>query len=110
MAQVSVKFRPCFKTPMLDGTKTMTSRTRALGKVGDQFEAFGATFQFTHIMRMELRFVLSDCFQQEGCKSVQELMNIWKDIHPTVGIVPHQIVYAHIFKKVSDATSDPQRP
>lgn len=95
---VSVKFRPFFKDVMLGGIKTMTSRTKPLGKVGDQFTAFGATFEFTHIMRMPLRFVISDCFRQEGCQSVQELIDIWKDIHPQVGVVPDQIVYAHIFK------------
>jgi hypothetical protein len=101
MAQVPAKFRPYFRNAMLDGTKTMTSRTRALGKVGDQFEAFGATFEFTHIMRMELRFVVSDCFEQEGCKSVQELMSIWKDIHQKRGFVPADIVWAHCFRRVA---------
>lgn len=59
-----------------------------------------AVFEVTHVFRIPLRYVLSDCFEQEGCKSVQELMDIWNNIHPVTGIMPDQIVYAHIFQMV----------
>lgn len=100
MSDIKIPFRPFFREPMLAGQKTMTSRTKAMGKPGDRFEAFGAVFELTHVFRVPLKYVLSDCFEQEGCKSVQELMDIWNNIHPVTGIMPDQIVYAHIFQMV----------
>jgi hypothetical protein len=54
-------------------------------------------------MRMRIGYVLSDCFIQEGCKSVEELMDIWRSIHPTKcaeGIDGDEIVWAHCFRRI----------
>ena len=97
---IDLRFRPFFRPLLLDGRKTMTSRTRKFGDPGDQFLAFGAIFEFTHVFRISVGYMISDCFRQEGCASVQELMKIWNDIHPQTGIVNHQIVWAHIFRRI----------
>ncbi len=95
---VKIPFRPYFREPMLMGIKVMTCRTKPMGRPGQTFEAFDASFILTHVMRMRLGYVISDCFEQEGCKSVQQLVDIWNEIHPSKGVDPEQIVWAHCFK------------
>lgn len=97
---VKIPFRPFFGKPMLTGVKVMTCRTKRMGNPGDTFEAFKCLFVLTHVMRVRLGFVIADCFEQEGCKSIQELIDIWNGIHPGKGVDPDQIVYAHCFKKI----------
>lgn len=101
MSAIAIKFRPFFREPMLNGRKVMTCRTKKMGEPGDRFMAFLAEFELTHVMRMRLGFVASDCFQQEGCQSYQEFLEVWKGIHPTAGFDPEQIVWAHCFKEVT---------
>lgn len=95
--RVTIPFRPFFRTPMLTGVKTMTCRTKRMGSVGDTFEAFWVTFELTHVMRMRLGDVFTDCFRQEGCTSAQELKDVWKAIHPRAEIDENRIVWAHCF-------------
>lgn len=98
---VQIKFRPEFQADILSDMKTMTCRTRKHGEPGDMFMAFDQWFELTHVMRMRLGYVGSDCFEQEGCESVQEFMEVWKSIHPTKGYDPEQIVWAHCFRRIS---------
>jgi hypothetical protein len=97
---IKLPFRGQFCGKMLAGIKTMTCRPKRMGSPGDLFEAFGATFRLTHVMRMRLGYVGSDCFEQEGCASIQEFMEVWKSIHPTKGFHGDEIVYAHCFVRV----------
>lgn len=97
---VDIKFRLFFERVMLDGFKTMTCRSRKYGEPGDTFNIFNATFQFTHVMRMRLGYVATDCFEQEGCPSVQAFMEVWSGIHPVKGFDKEEIVWAHCFKRV----------
>ena len=98
---VKIPFRPFFGSPMLSGQKVMTCRTKKMGEVGDTFEAFGCIFVLTHVFRCRLGYVITDAFEQEGCKSVKKLMEIWKSIHPTKGVDAESIVWAHCFRKES---------
>jgi hypothetical protein len=98
MSEIKIPFRPFFRAPLLAGEKVMTCRTKKLGEPGDTFSAFDCHFVLTHVMRMRLGFVLSDCFVQEGCRSVQELSEVWTGIHPGTGVDPDQIVWAHCFR------------
>lgn len=96
--KVKIKFKPFFREPMRQGIKLMTCRTKRMGNPGDTFEAFDETFILTHVMRMRLGDVLSDCYEQEGCTSERELADIWIEIHPITGVDPEQIVWAHCFR------------
>ncbi len=96
--KISIPFRPFFSQPMRDGIKVMTCRTKKMGKPGDWFDAFQTTFVLTHVMRMPLEYVLEDCWAQEGCQSQQELIGIWRSIHPRSDVDPEQIVWAHCFR------------
>lgn len=98
--KIDLPFRPRFKEPLLTGHKTMTCRTEKQGAVGDYFVIFGATFELTHVMRMRLGYVGNDCFAQEGCRSVQDFMEVWTSIHPTKGFDEDHIVWAHCFRRV----------
>lgn len=95
--KIKLPFRGRFKDPMLSGIKTMTCRPTKYGSPGDTFEAFDATFLITHVMRMQLGHVMSDCFAQEGCKSPKEFFAIWVAIHMVKGFDSGQIVWAHCF-------------
>ena len=99
--RIKIPFRPRFKDPMLAETKVMTCRTKKYGEPGDSFEVFGARFTLTHVMRMPLGYVMSDCFIQEGCATQQELMEVWDQIHQKKGVVPEQIVWAHCFVRIT---------
>ena len=102
--KIKIPFLPIFKEPMLNDTKTMTCRKEKCGQPGDTFEAFGATFEITHVMRMRLGFVGSDCFKQEGCKSEMDFIDVWQFIHPVDGFDEGQIVWAHCFRMIHVGT------
>jgi len=100
VTMVRLPFRSRFREPMRCNVKLMTCRTEKMASPGDRFEAFGAVFEVTHVMRMRLGYVASDCFLQEGCVSYQDFLDLWGRIHPTKGFDPEQIVWAHCFKQV----------
>jgi len=47
MAKVYMPFKECFREPMLNGRKIMTSRTKRMGEAGDTFQASISTTQIT---------------------------------------------------------------
>lgn len=97
--KVKISFLERFKDPLLSGEKTWTSRTKRYGKVGDTFDAFGATFEIQKVERSPLYYVASN-FEEEGCKSFEDFVELWSKIHYRKGYVPSQVVWVHVFKKV----------
>jgi len=85
---------------MLSGRKTATSRTKRMGLVGDQFEAFGATFQIAILSNWSLASIANVFYILEGFESREEFIECWKLIHPRKGYDPEQRVWLHIFKRV----------
>jgi len=85
---------------MLNGQKTMTSRTKRYGNVGDTFDVFGATFELTDVSKMTLQFVAYGYYQEEGCQFPTDFIDIWERIHPRKGYVPNQVVHTHFFKRI----------
>ena len=96
---VKIPFKPYFREPMLAGTKVCTARTRRMGAGGDRFQAFGAWFDLKSVEEEPLHIV-ADLWRPEGCTSREHFVDVWNEIHPRIGYVPHQIVYLHWFKKV----------
>lgn len=96
--RILLPFMPLFRVPMLQGVKVMTCRTRRYGQPGDAFIAFDHEFVLTHVMRMRLGYVFSDCYLQEGCSSERELTGLWAKIHPNKPIDCELIVWAHCFR------------
>lgn len=100
--KVEIPFKERFRKPMLDGTKTMTSRTKRYGNVGDTFTAFGAIFKITDVYKMRLSFIIYDHYKEEGFDSIKEAMEVWKQIHPIKGYVPDWLLWVHVFKSEAD--------
>ena len=81
MSKVSIPFLPRFKESMLNGTKTMTSRRKRYGNVGDTFDAFGASFQIVEVGRLTLGDIAS-FWKEEGMESLEDFTRTWTQIHP----------------------------
>ena len=99
MSYFSMKFRPMFERPLLEGIKTCTSRTKRMGEPGDRFVAFGAEFEVLSVEEKRLWEVRS-LWKEEGCASAEQFEQIWTSIHPRTGYLPYQIVKLHTFKRV----------
>ena len=99
MSLVTIKFRPYFKEPMLSGMKTLTSRKKRMGNIGDHFEAFGARFELVSVEDADL-YSVSCLWEQEGCLSREHFIRVWNEIHPRTGYNDYQRVYLHEFKQV----------
>jgi hypothetical protein len=79
--RVKIPFLEHFKESMLNGTKTMTTRSKRYGWKGDTFDAFGATFQIEKVYKAALSWIAKYCWQAEGCSSEQDFIDVWKSIH-----------------------------
>lgn len=96
MKYVTLPFLARFEKPMIEGTKTLTSRREQYGEVGDRFVAFGHDFEITSVGRMLLSQV-ADLWRQEGVESRGEFMRIWSSLHRGIWN-PNVSVYVHGFK------------
>lgn len=101
MVEVKIPFRQEFRDVMLSGEKTMTSRTKRYGNMGDTFKIFGVTFQLTkQPWKMYLGVVAYLFYTKEGLDSEDEFIAVWNEIHPRKGFDPEQQVWAHTFKRI----------
>jgi hypothetical protein len=98
-----------FRTVILDGTKTCTSRTGKMAKPGDIFTAFGQDFQVNYVWGTSLG-VVKTMWKREGVKSPEEFEEVWKTIHPVKGFDPGQLVYVHDFSPLDSDHPWPFRP
>ena len=98
--KVKIPFLERFREPMLNGTKTMTSRNRKYGEPTDTFDAFDATFEIIEVCRLALGDIAS-FWQEEGCKSLEDFVETWKKIHPKRPYGLSDRFYVHRFKKVT---------
>lgn len=97
--QINIPFKPFFREPILSGTKRYTSRTRIMGKPGDRFLAFGATFELLSVEDCDL-YSVALLWKEEGCRSREHFIEVWNEIHPRKPFNPINRVYLHHFKKV----------
>ncbi len=97
---VFISFNNRFRQPMINGAKTCTSRPRQMANVGDCFQTFGEYFIITEVNQMTLDFAANGLWKEEGTKSPEDFISIWKVIHPFRGFDPNWIVYVHWFKLV----------
>lgn len=100
MSEVTIPFRFHFKDKLLDGTKVYTARSKCLGKPGDTFTAFGATFELLSVEDTSL-YEVSLLWREEGCASREDFIQIWNEIHPRTGYSDSRRVYLHHFKKLT---------
>jgi len=96
--KIDIPFKDMFKEVMLSGQKTMTSRSKWYGSVGDTFQIFGRTFEITDQFTMLLKDVAIDFYREEGFESEAEFKDFWVTIHPRRKYEPNRIICGHVFK------------
>lgn len=107
MTQIFIPFKERFREPMLDGTKTMTSRTKCYGRIGDCFNAFGKTFVLTSVVNRHLDFIV-DHWKEEGCSSKEDFLAVWREIHPRKAINMQDKFWTHSFQIISKQEGEQQ--
>jgi hypothetical protein len=63
----------------------------------------GREFVLTSVRPKKLRQVAHELWEEEGCKSESDFIEIWKGIHPRKGWDPEQFVFVHEFEQVKTA-------
>ena len=99
MNEVRIPFKARFCRPLLNGTKIFTSRTKVMGRPGDIFQAFGATFRIVKVYEAQL-FDVAALWKEEGCTSREDFIEVWKSIHPHKGYHDNQYTQLHQFERV----------
>ena len=84
---------------MLSGQKTMTSRTKIYGGKGDTFDVFGATFEIESV-DLQPFIVVEQQWKAEGCRSKEDFLAVWKQIHPLKTFAPHELLFVHRFHQL----------
>jgi hypothetical protein len=107
--KIDLPFKPRFRFPLRTGRKTATSRTGFSGKVGDTFEAYGATFRVEEVSQLPLTTVANDHWREEGVESPEEFRDVWCEIHPRRGWDPDQVVKFIRFKITKPYVDPAQR-
>ncbi len=100
MTAIVLPFLDRFREPLLSGTKTCTSRRVRLAKEGDEFLAFGVWFKVVSVEQAALGYVASILFKEEGVDSPADFIEVWRQLHPSNGFKPHQIVWLHRFERI----------
>ena len=95
--KIYMPFKPKWKDKLLNGEKVSTCRYSRYGEVGDEFEAFGATFYLMGVDRIKLQRVKDFLYKEEGCDSPEEFEAIWNEIHPHKKYQPYHYVWFHEF-------------
>jgi len=104
MSRKRIPFQYRFRSPLLSGVKSCTSRPRKMASVGDTFEAFGATFEVVLVERLTLLTIREELWREEGCASPADFEAIWCLLHPRRGFQSSQKVSVHRFKLMQEAS------
>jgi hypothetical protein len=100
MAEIHIPFHDDMQQAIVDGKKTMTSRSKRYGHAGDMLQIRGHRYMLTSVYKKELGFVAKYCYQFEGFDSEAAFWVKWKEIHPRRNW-PEIIVWVHEFKAVA---------
>ena len=98
--QIHIPFKERFREPMLNGIKTMTSRTKCYGRIGDWFNAFDQTFVLTAVVERHFDFIV-DHWKEEGCSSKEDFLAVWREIHPRRALNMQDKFWTHSFQNIS---------
>jgi len=103
---IDIPFLERWKSKMLTGHKTATSRSKRYGNIGDTFTCFGVTFQLVDVSKQTLTFVAVHLYDFEGCSSPEQFRRVWEELHPRRGYIGSDKVWVHRFEKVAEITGD----
>ena len=91
-------FQAEFEEAIRSGRKTMTTRTRRYGKVGDILDTpFGAV-RLLDVRRVCLGAVRVHWYWDEGFDGPYRFEAAWARLHPRKGFDPDQRVWLHEFE------------
>lgn len=96
---VKIPFLERFREPMLNDTKTMTSRTKIYGGKGFWFEAFDRWFIIDSVDAQPFKIIKLQ-WKMEGCSSEEDFLSVWKQIHPRKTFTPNELLFVHRFHRV----------
>ena len=97
---IKIPFKERFAEPLLNGTKTMTSRTKCYGQSGDYFFAFGSCFVLISVIERHLDFIV-DHWKEECCSSKEDFLAVWHEIHPRKTLNLQDKFWTHSFLEIS---------
>lgn len=100
---IHIPFREDMQAAILRGAKTMTTRSKRYGEVGDFFKLGGRFYRLVSVRRVELGAIAHAYYRQEGCATPAEFRDIWVQIHPRKGWTPMEKKWLHEFR---DATQE----
>jgi len=100
--QIRIPFNKWSLERLKKGNKSATSRNKKYGEIGDVFVVDGVKYELTAVCKVSLASIRDVCWDIEGCKSPDEFVEVWKDIHPRKGWNPDQKVWFHRFKKLEE--------
>lgn len=101
-----IPFLPMFHEKILDGTKTMTCRTKRYGREGDILQGPEGSMLFLEkVYPKRLVDVAEDDYEAEGCEDPRHFWTIWTRLHPS-RTDTDLIVYVHRFHVVPQGGSD----
>lgn len=100
MAEIRIPFLPEFTERLLDGRKTMTSRFRRYGDVGDEFPHTGGRFELVNVSRIHLVHVGRSFYHAEGFETEEQFWDCWKRIHPK-RTDTNLKVWVHEFRRIA---------
>jgi len=104
MKQIRIPFKEQFRGAVLSGQKTCTTRTNVYGKTGDQFEAFGVTFELVLVVPSIALWVGNFLYREEGFEAPGEFHLLWDKMHPR--LKREAIVFVHIFKRLATTNKE----
>jgi len=100
MVDVVIPFAARWRGRMLDGRKTVTSRTKRLGEPGGVFVAFGARFELLSVEARPYGEIAGTLYAPEGCDSEDEfrkaVRGIWWGKEPK----DDREMYLHSFRRL----------
>lgn len=104
--EIAIPFADEMAIAAIDGRKTVTTRGEKYGEPGDLFSIKDPRdgrvhrFRFRRICKHSLDFVAHILYEEEGCSSSREFIELWERLHPDAGYDPNAVKWTHEFEKV----------
>jgi hypothetical protein len=89
---------PRFHGDIREGTKTRTFRSKRYGQPGDRLKTPCGVIKLLAVTRTTAAFVRDNHWQDEGCDSPEDFVQVWTIVHPRKGFDPDYKGYLHHFE------------
>ncbi len=97
--KIKIPFHDNFLISLSSGNKTMTTRSKRYGTLGDIFSIRkNINFMIMGVFRVELKTIKRKWYRQEGFRTPKEFKDFWLTIHRKWQ--PDKKFYLHTFKRI----------